>query len=86
MLRKSQKQRFSPSFEASMNFLSNTVSFTQISEMLKADKSILLALVHSQDNNPTTLQSLRHELVKAVETNHSLLLENIRLRSQLKSP
>lgn len=62
-----------------MNFLSSTIS-----EMLRADRSILLALVHSQASSPTTLQSLRHELVRAVEMNHSLLLENIRLRAQLK--
>ena len=72
------------SVQESLSNLSEAVSITQISEMVQADKSILMSLIHAEGGDSRSITTLRHELIKAAELNQSLMLENIRLKSRIQ--
>lgn len=66
--------------------MSTAVRPTQLSEMMRRDRSFLLSLLHSESGDSRSVSVLRHELLKTAESNQSLLLANTRLRQRLQFP
>ena len=66
----------------SLSLMSEQVTTIQLSQMVKDDKQVLMSMVHAETNST---HALRQELQHVMEKNHFLVIENCRLRAQMRT-
>jgi len=78
----SHKSPLSAAVRKSLNLMSEQVVARQLSQMVKDDKKALMSMVHAETHST---HDLRQELQQVMEKNHLLVIENCRLRAQMRT-
>ena len=69
----------------SLFYMSEQVPSTQLSQMMRDDKEVLLSLVRTEANTVDSAHKLREELQRMMEKNHLLVIENNKLKAMMRT-